>query len=138
MRRREDKATSHVDRVRDYVRRKYIEPARSRHESTIRIAAGEVQKAMRLGNRVSLVCQVLTSHKFLEQNHLVLEKWSGPPSGKSTTVLFTYRLLRTTDQASSQQSESPFLRLRGMAKDIFLSLGGGEAFIRKEREQFYD
>jgi hypothetical protein len=30
----------------------------------------------------------------------------------------------------------PFLKLRGIAKDSFKSLGGGEEFLRKEREQF--
>jgi hypothetical protein len=134
----EGKATTHADRVRDYARREYVEPARRRHESTICIAADEVQKAMKLGNRVSVVCHALKSHKFLDENHLVLEQSVGPPSGKSATVIFTYRLLRATDQPSSQQGESPFLRLRGIAKEIFQSVGGGEAFIRKEREAFYE
>jgi hypothetical protein len=129
--------TSHADRVRDYARQKYVEPARRRHESTIRIVAGEVQKAVRLSNRVSLVCQALKSHKFLNENHLALEKWDGPPSGMSTTVVFTYRLLDEAGLTSCQPEESPFLRLRGIAKDVFQSLGGGEAFIRKERERFY-
>jgi hypothetical protein len=91
---------------------------------------------MRLGNRVSVVCHALKSLKFLDENHLVLEQWVGPPSGKSTTVAFTYRLLRVTDQTPSQEGESPFLRLRGIAKEVFQALGGGEAFIPKEREQF--
>ncbi len=129
--------TSHADRVREHARQEYIEPARRRHESTIRIVAGDVQKAVRLINRVSLVCQALKSHKFLDENHLVLEKWDGPPSGMSTTVAFTYRLMNETGQTSGPPVESPFLRLRGIAKDVFQSLGGGEAFIRKEREQFY-
>jgi len=30
----------------------------------------------------------------------------------------------------------PFLELRGIAKDLFQELGGGEAFIRNERENF--
>jgi hypothetical protein len=128
---------THADRVREHARREYIEPARRRQESTIRIVAGEVQKAVRLSNRVSLVCQALKSHKFLDENHLVLEKWDGPPSGMSTTVVFTYRLLNKTGKTSSQSAGEPFLRLRGIAKDVFRSLGGGEAFIRKEREQFY-
>jgi hypothetical protein len=129
--------TTHADRVREHARLEYIEPAKRRHESTIRIVAGEVQKAVRLSNRVSLVCQALKSHKFLDENHLVLEKWDGPPSGMSTTVTFTYRLMDDAGQTSSPPAEWPFLRLRGIAKDVFRSLGGGEAFIRKERENFY-
>jgi len=127
--------TSHADRVREHARRKYIEPARRRREATIRIVAGEVQKAVRLSNRVSLVCQALKSHKFLDENHLVLEKWDGPPSGMSTTVTFTYRLLNHAGKKPG--TPDPFLSLRGIGKEVFQSLGGGEAFIRKEREQFY-
>jgi hypothetical protein len=128
---------THADRVREHARREYVEPARRRQESTIRIVAGEVQKAVRLSNRVSLVCQALKSHKFLDENHLVLEKWDGPPSGMSTTVIFTYRLTDEAGQASCESAESLFLQLRGIGKDVFQSLGGGEAFIRKEREDFY-
>ena len=126
---------SHAERVREHARREYIEPARRRHESTISIVAGEVQKAVRLSNRVPLVCQALKSHKFLDENHLVLEKWEGPPSGMSTTVTFTYRLLDAAGQLPSPRADWPFLRLRGIGKEVFQSLGGGEAFIRKEREQ---
>ena len=128
---------THADRVREHARREYIEPARRRHESTIRIVAGEVQKAVRLSNRVSLVCQALKSHKFLDENHLVLEKWEGPPSGMSTTVTFTYRLMDDAGQTPNESAEWAFQQLRGIGKDVFQSLGGGEAFIRKEREQFY-
>jgi hypothetical protein len=126
-----------TDRVREYARREYIEPARARRQSTVRVVAGEVQKAVHLTNRVPLVCQALKSHKFLTENHLVLEKWDGPPSGISTTVTFTYRILDDAGQQTSTQPEKwPFQKLRGVAKEVFRSLGGGEAFLRKEREQF--
>jgi hypothetical protein len=114
----------------------YIEPARARHEAVVRIVAGNVQKAARLSNRVPLVCQALKSTKFLDENHLVLEKWEGPPSGMSTTVTFIYRLLDQDENASRTRTEWPFIGLRGIAKDVFHSLGGGEAFIQQEREQF--
>src|SRR5580658_2635924 len=128
---------THADLVREYARREYIEPAKARQESTIRIVAGDVQKAVHLSNRVPLVCQALKSRKFLNENHLVLEKWEGPPSGMSTTVVFTYRLLPLASQATSPQPEWPFLKLRGIAKEVFSSLGGGEAFLQKERERFH-
>ena len=102
----------------------------------MRVVAGEVQKAVHLSNRVSLVCQALKSHKFLTENRLRLEKWEGPPSGMSTTVAFTYRVLDDVQQPSAQPEEWPFKKLRGVAKEVFRSLGGGEAFLRKEREEF--
>jgi hypothetical protein len=127
---------THADRVRDYARREYIEPARARRQSTVRVVAGEVQKAVHLSNRVSLVCQALKSHKFLAENHLLLEKWEGPPSGMSTTVTFTYRMLDNV-QPSAQPEEWAFKKLRGVAKEVFRSLGGGETFLRQERERFH-
>jgi hypothetical protein len=30
------------------------------------------------------------------------------------------------------------LSLRGIGKEVFAALGGGEAFLRSEREHFYD
>lgn len=90
---------------------------------------------MGLSNRVPLVCQALKSDKFLTENHLILEKWEGPPSGMSTTVTFTYRILDAV-QPSTQPEEWPFQKLRGVAKDVFRSLDGGDEFLRKEREQF--
>lgn len=128
---------THADLVREYARREYIEPAKARQESTIRIVAGDVQKAVHLSNRVPLVCQALKSRKFLNENHLVLEKWEGPPSGMSTTVTFVYRLQDGPQQSSGKPAEWAFLRLRGIAKEVFRDLGGGEEFLRKEREQFY-
>jgi len=121
------------DRVREFARREYIEPTRARHESSVRIVAGDVQKAVRLNNRAPLVCQALKSSKFLDDNHLVLEKWEGPPSGMSTTVAFTYRLLNYREKAPGLRPEWPFSQLRGIAKEVFISLGGGEAFIQQER-----
>jgi 5-methylcytosine-specific restriction protein B len=126
----------YADQVREHARHEYIEPARGRGDSTVRIVAGEVQKAVRLVNRTALVCQALKSHKFLEENHLALEKWDGPPSGMSTTVTFTYRLAGQQRAAGQPPGESPLLRLWGIGKEVFQSLGGGEAFIRSEREQW--
>jgi hypothetical protein len=129
---------THADLVREYARREYIEPAKARQESTIRIVAGDVQKAVRLSNRVPLVCQALKSRKFLNENHLILEKWEGPPSGMSTTVTFIYRLLDEGPTASGKPAEWPFLHLRGIAKEAFSGFGGGEEFLRQERARFYD
>jgi 5-methylcytosine-specific restriction protein B len=86
------KTGTYADRVREHARREYIDPARRRGDSTVRIVAGDVQRAVNLSNRAALVCQALKSHKFLKENHLVLEKWEGPPGGVSTTVKAVYRL----------------------------------------------
>ena len=133
------KTETGAERIREHARAEYIEPARRRRDSIVRIVAGDVHKALGLNGRVPAVCQALKSHKFLDENHLVLEKWDGPPSGMSTTVTFTYRL--TSERSpDTDPGESPLLgllRLQGIGKEVFQSLGGGEAFIRRERERFY-
>lgn len=112
-----------------------MEPARLRGLTTVRIVAGEIHKGLGLRNQVPNVCQVLRSQKFLNENRLVLEKFEGPPSGLGTTATFTYRL--AAEDAPQPENELLFLRLRGIAKDTFASLGGGEKFIHGEREHFY-
>lgn len=127
---------SDADRVREYSAKNYVGPARARGDSTFQIVAGEVQKGVHLTNRVPLVCQALRSNKFTEENGLVLEKVEGPPSGLSTKATFTYRF-ETPKRDANAKDDWPFLQLRGIAKDIFASLGGGEEFLRQERENFY-
>jgi hypothetical protein len=125
-----------TDQIRDYARREYIEAARRRREATVQIVAGDVHKALHLSNLVPAVCQALSSRRFLEENRIALESRVGPPSGLSTTVRFTYRLLGEKGASDSADSRSPFLGMRGIAKQVFQALGGGEAFIRAERDQF--
>ena len=60
------------------------------------------------------------------------------PSGMSTTVVFTYRLLGAGVPEGDSGLEAAFLKVRGIAKEVFRSLGGGEAFIKREREHFYE
>jgi hypothetical protein len=129
------KPASSADQVRQYSVRHYIEPARARGDSSVRIVAGDVHKAIHLSNRVPLVCQALKSRKFVEENGLVLEKLEGPPSGLGTRATFIYRFANLRE-ARSTKDEWPFLRLRGIAKNLF-GPEGGEEFLRKEREQFY-
>jgi hypothetical protein len=131
------KTRSATEQVRQYSSKQYIEPARKRGDATVRIVAGDVHNAVHLSNRVPLVCQALESRKFLEENGLELEKMEGPPSGRSTTAAFTYRIKTSGTRVPAEMPEWPFLQLRGIAKDTFQSLGGGEEFIRNEREQFY-
>ena len=125
-----------ADSVREYARRVYIEPARKRGDITVRIVARDVHKALGLHNRFPLVCSALNSHKFLEENHLAV-KAEGPPSGMSPNMTFTYRLLDHNHLAQGGVETDPLLRLWGIGKEVFQELGGGEAFIRSERENFY-
>jgi hypothetical protein len=124
--------THDTDRVREYALRQYIRPARERGEAKVKIVAGDVHRALRLTNRVPLVCNALASRDFLQRNRLRLESREGPPSLLSTTVTFTYAL---EDQPEKPNDEL-FYKLRGAAKGVFKALGGGEAFLKSERDRF--
>jgi len=129
---------SPTDQVRQYVLRQYIEPSRRRRDMTVRIVAGEVHGALGMNNRFPTVCNALSARKFLEENHLVLEKREGPPKGLGARVTFTFRLLDKDAPASGEPAQPSLMSLLGIGKEMFESLGGGEAFIRRGREHFYD
>ncbi len=125
---------SDSDLIRQHARDAYLRPARRRGAKTFVVNVGTVHKALALNNRVPLVCAALKSKKFLKENALRLISQTGPPSGQSTTVTFTYELL---DNDGKGAAPTELLSgLRGIAKDLFKALGGGEAFIREERKSF--
>jgi hypothetical protein len=122
------------DLVRQHARDAYLRPARRRGEKSFSVNVGTVHKVLALSNRVPLVCAALKSKKFLEENALKLISKTGPPSGQSTTVTFTYEIMGSNGKDSAPTE--PLSGLRGIAKDLFRGLGGGEAFIREERKNF--
>ena len=124
---------SYSDLVREYAQETYLNPARRRREKTVTVNVGQVQKGVGLHNRVSLVCQALRSEKFLRAHGLKLISKTGPPSGQSTTVTYTYEFL---DSPTEKTGADAWERLRGALKDVFAELGGGEAYLRAERASF--
>lgn len=124
------------DLIRDYVCEVYLKPAIRRGESSFTVNVGMVHKALKLANRVPQVCSALESKKLLDEKQLRVVSKTGPPSGLSTTVTFTYEILDSNRKPSP--SANPLTGLRGIAKDLFKRLGGGEAFIRSERKGFAD
>lgn len=122
------------DAVRRYAYEKYVSAAQRRREKTVSINVGEVHRALALNNRVPLVCAALGSKKFLTEHGLRILSKTGPPSGQSTTVTFTYEFMEANEKPA--KGLDAFLALRGIGKEIFSSLGGGEAFLRRERAEF--
>jgi hypothetical protein len=61
---------------------------------------------------------------------------SGPPSGLSTTVKFTFELESAGPERGAEQN--PLLQLRGIAKHLFSKPGEWERLILEERESFVD
>src|SRR3981081_1954704 len=123
------------DAIRRHAYEKYISVARRRREKIVSINVGEVHRALALNNRVPLVCAALGSKKFLTEHGLRILSKTGPPSGQSTTVTFTYEVVRSESQRPT--AEEAWQSLRGIAKDIYASFGGGEAYLRQERANFY-
>jgi len=120
--------------VREYVEKRYIEHSRKKGEKRFKVNAGEVHRALGLQNRVPSVCMALQSKKFLDRYGLRLVEKTGPASGMSTTVTLTFEIAE--EAASSSSQENPLFALRGIARDLFASLGGGEQFLRGERQAF--
>jgi hypothetical protein len=133
------------DQVRKFVRDHYMAPARRSGAATVTVRAGDVHKALRWDlKRVPQVCSALSTRKFLQFANVELIDRQGPPSGQSTTVEFTYRLLEPGDMTeASSKPQSPRQKIAdgsglealfGIFEKEFKALGGGEAFLKAERE----
>lgn len=124
-----------ADAIRTHAREKYVIPAKKRREKEISIRAGDVVRDLGLVGRTPAVCSALTGKKFWESNNLRLLKVNGPKSGQSTTVVCTYELVEP--KLSATGHEDPWQQLRGALKNTLSELGGGEAYLRNERDNFY-
>ncbi len=124
-----------ADKIRSHSREKYVLPARAKRQSRFSIRAGDVVHELGIGgSRAPAVCSALKTHQFLRENHLHLVQAVGPKSGQSTTVEYTYEFLDAKTPADQEDSWS---QLRGALRDIYAESGGGEAYLRAERTNFY-
>ena len=133
-----ESSVSGSDAIRRHAYEKYVLQAQRRKEKTVSINVGEVHRALGLSNRVPLVCSALSSNKFLTEHGLRVVAKQGPPSGQSTTVTYTYEIMESKQTQSREAQREAWLKLRGIAKDVFASYGGGEEYLRQERASFYD
>jgi 5-methylcytosine-specific restriction protein B len=136
--------------IREYIRTRYLEPARQRRETLVTIRAGDVHRELGLRNRVANVCQVMESRLLEKEAGARVSSKQGPPSGRGTTLTVTYMVdlvgsgsmeAESAAPGGSPTAEQPWVRLfyemRGMGKDLFAAEGGGEAFLNRERAEFY-
>jgi hypothetical protein len=125
-----------ADVIRLHGKEKYVAPARQRQEKRFSIRTGDVLRDLKLSGRAPAICSALKTREFLEENALRLVSRTGPPSGQSTTVTYTYEFAdKETDEGVDRQDA--WNRLRGALKDVFAELGGGENYLRNERANFY-
>lgn len=126
---------SNADKIRFHSRKRYVLSARNRGDKRFSIQVGEVVRQLGLTDRVPAVCSALKTGKFLKENNLRVVETIAPKSGQSTTVVYTYEFV--DDKASPARKEDSWARLRGAMKDILEEYGGGEAYLRGERSNFY-
>jgi hypothetical protein len=133
---------SKADQIREHVRLHYVEPARRTRQARFSVRCGTIEKELGMSNRIAHVCTALKTPKFLEPNGLRLVETSGPPSGTSTTVVYTYEFLDTVGRAAAPavpQSSSIFeklLQMEGILKDVYKEIGGAERAIQEERDGY--
>jgi hypothetical protein len=121
-------ASSAFRQVREHAR-EMLDIACSRGEKTFEVNIGSVHRGPDLNDQVPLIVTALESKKFLQENGLRIVSRS-----LSTTITFTYEILGNSRKPSVQVAALD--GLRGIARNIFKSLGGGENFIRGERKNF--
>lgn len=125
-------------KVQQHVLTHYLGPAKARGENIIRIKAGDVHRDLHWVNRVPSVCTTLRSKKFQRETGLELIDKEGPPSGMGTRAVFTYKLSSSGPTSDPTSPKKSLLEaLYGTQADVYRQLGGGEKFIRGEREQLH-
>ncbi len=87
-----------------------------------------------MSNRTAHVCTALKTSKFLKPNGLRLVETSGPRSGTSTTVVYTYEFLRKA--AANRSVFEKLLQMEGILKEVYKELGGAERAIAEERKGY--
>ena len=120
---------------------RYVEPARQKGEELLRIRVGNIQKELGWTNRAPSVFSTLSSRPFQKEAGLeLIEKSGGPASGgPSTTVEFVYRILPSSRMSVSTISNIPkgpgLMDLYGIGAEVFKQLGGGEEYLKRERDE---
>jgi hypothetical protein len=129
-----------TEQTKRHVIARYVEPAREKGDQSIQVRVGNVQRELGWINRTPSVYSTLASREFQREAGVeLIEKIGGPPSGgPSTTVQFVYRILEPIASLASPvaalPSASGLMELYGLCAGTFKALGGGEEFLRRERE----
>jgi hypothetical protein len=142
-------ASIDAQKIRDYIRVRYVEPARKRKETLVTLRAGDIHRELGLRNRVPNVCQAMESKLLEKQAGVRVSSKQGPPSGRGTTLTVTYtvdlqarnhgtRLVASeTKTGLNHPGVALFYALRGQGAEVFASEGGGESWLKRERASFY-
>jgi len=124
-----------ADDIRKYSAEVFVVPARQRGQKRFSIRVGDVVRELRLYRSIPAVCSALKTKEFQRANSLRLVDATGPKSGLSTTVVFTYEFV--DPERPTEIGVDAWSRLRGALREVFAELGGGEAYLQAERSKFY-
>jgi hypothetical protein len=131
-----------TDMTKRHVIASYVQPARLKGQATIQVRVGNVQKELGWTNRTPSVFSTLSSKDFQQEAGVeLIEKRGGPASGgPSTTVQFVFRVLNKEVAIQGLSSARKLIpngagleKLYGILKDAYTELGGGEAYLKAER-----
>jgi hypothetical protein len=86
----EDQISRPSDRVRDHVKKNYIDPAKKEGKKILTIRAGDIHKELGFSRRIPVVCSALRSRKLSKNCDIELTYIGGPNNSTNTT--YTYRL----------------------------------------------
>lgn len=78
------------DRVRDHIKRKYVDPAKKAGKKSLSIRAGDIHSELGFLRRIPVVCSALRSRKLQKNCNIKLAYVDG--HNNTTTTTFTYRL----------------------------------------------
>ena len=82
-----------ADKIREFVFREYIEPARRRGDTTVTVRAGDVHTKMGLSEGIPAVCSAMGTNKFQYTYGARLVQREGPTNG--CNVFFTFDVRST-------------------------------------------
>jgi hypothetical protein len=108
-----------ADRIREFVRDRYVAPARIDGRAQITIRAGDVHRAMSLVQAMPAVCSAIGSKKFVEIAGVTPINRIGPAHGAN--VWFTFGVTRPVPQRAKVQRAEPIHApqlLRGRSLDL--------------------
>ena len=80
-----------ADAIREFARRKYVDPAREVGTERVIIRAGDVHKDMHLVHAMPAVCGAIGTQKFQKESRVKLVNRDGPTNGAN--VHFTFEIL---------------------------------------------
>jgi hypothetical protein len=86
----EDQILRPSDRVREHVKKTYIDPAQKKGKKSLSVRAGDIHKELGFSRRIPVVCSALRSRKLSKLCNIELTYIGGP--NNSTTTTYTYRL----------------------------------------------